>query len=66
MAVLRNLVTSLLFRVAGHHNIARALRRCARHPGQAIALVMTSTSARPDRHLACGLASKSHGETMAS
>jgi predicted transposase YbfD/YdcC len=44
MAILRNLVISLL-RFAGHHNIARALRHHARHPGQAIALVMTSTSA---------------------
>jgi predicted transposase YbfD/YdcC len=43
MAILRNLVISLL-RFAGHHNIARALRRCARHPGQAIALVMTGTT----------------------
>jgi hypothetical protein len=44
MAILRNLVISLL-RFAGHHNIARALRHCARHPGQAIALVITSTTA---------------------
>jgi hypothetical protein len=46
MAILRNLVISLL-RFAGHHNIARALRHHARHPGQAIAVVMTSTSVTP-------------------
>ena len=41
MAALRNLAISLL-RLAGHTNIARALRHHARHPDQAIALV-TST-----------------------
>jgi predicted transposase YbfD/YdcC len=38
MAALRNLVISLL-RLAGHTNIARALRHRARHPDQAIGLV---------------------------
>ena len=43
MAALRNLTISLL-RLAGHTNIARALRHHARHPDQAIAMV-TSTNA---------------------
>ncbi len=43
MAALRNLVISLL-RLAGHTNIARALRHHARHPDQAISLV-TRTNA---------------------
>ena len=38
LAILRNLVLSLL-RLAGHHNIARALRHHARHPDQAITLI---------------------------
>jgi predicted transposase YbfD/YdcC len=41
LATLRNLVVSLL-RLAGHNNIARALRHHARHPDQAIAM-LTST-----------------------
>lgn len=41
MASLRNLVLSLL-RLAGHTNIAQALRRNAHHPEQAIELVLTS------------------------
>jgi predicted transposase YbfD/YdcC len=43
MAALRNLVISLL-RLAGHTNIARALRHHGRHPDQAISLV-TRTNA---------------------
>ncbi|CAN5394329.1 ISAs1 family transposase [soil metagenome] len=38
LAICRNLLISLL-RLAGHTNIARALRHHARHPDQAIALV---------------------------
>lgn len=41
MASLRNLVLSLL-RLAGHTNIAKALRRNANHPKQAVELVLTS------------------------
>lgn len=41
LATLRNLVISML-RLAGHNNIAQALRHHARHPDQAIAM-LTST-----------------------
>ncbi|WP_263399604.1 hypothetical protein [Saccharopolyspora pogona] len=41
MASLRNLVLSLL-RLAGHTNIAKALRYNANHPKQAVKLVLTS------------------------
>lgn len=41
MASLRNLVLSLL-RLAGHTNIAKALRRNANHPKQAVELILTS------------------------
>jgi hypothetical protein len=41
MASLRNLVLSLL-RLAGHTNIAKALRRNANHPKQAAEPVFTS------------------------
>lgn len=43
MAALRNLVVSLL-RLAGHTNIAQALRQHARHPDQAIALVTSANT----------------------
>jgi predicted transposase YbfD/YdcC len=41
MASLRNLAISLL-RLAGHHNIAKALRHHARKPKRAMKLVTTS------------------------
>jgi hypothetical protein len=41
MASLRNLAVSLL-RLAGHANIAKALRHNARNPKRAIDLILTS------------------------